>query len=110
MTGMYRVETIVPMSSLFAFAIWHDERLFLARDHMGQKPLFFCQTPRGFAFASEVKGVLASGLVPREANLEVFPPGMRPVLAQLNLVVADMAATVASHEVRDSTPSTARLG
>ena len=68
------VDCVAHLDGMFAFAIWDAprQRLFLARDHMGQKPLFFCQTPRGFAFASEVKGVLASGLVPREADLEAL--------------------------------------
>ena len=38
-------------------------KLFLGRDHMGQKPLFYYHGPNGFAFASEVKGILASGLL-----------------------------------------------
>jgi asparagine synthase (glutamine-hydrolysing) len=68
----YGVECVAHLDGMFAFAIWDTQRqrLFLARDHLGQKPLFYCQTARGFAFASEVKGVMASGLVRPEANLE----------------------------------------
>jgi asparagine synthase (glutamine-hydrolysing) len=59
---------------MFAFAVWDmpKQRLLLARDHLGQKPLFFCSTPRGFAFASEAKSILASGLVEREIDLEAL--------------------------------------
>ena len=42
----------------------------MARDHLGQKPLFFCQKNGGFAFASEVKSILASGLIKPEIDLE----------------------------------------
>lgn len=59
------------LQGMFALAIWdkNNRRLFLARDHLGQKPLFFCHRNGNFAFASEVKGVLASGLVePRIDN------------------------------------------
>lgn len=42
---------------MFAFAVYNKETgdLFLARDHYGIKPLFYTQTPSGFAFASELK-------------------------------------------------------
>ena len=59
------------LQGMFAFAIWDKKRqtLFLARDHMGQKPLFFYHNDGVFAFASEVKGILASGLVKPEIEL-----------------------------------------
>ncbi len=63
----------VPMlRGMFAFAIWdtRTRTLFMARDHMGQKPLFYCSTDRAFVFASEPKGILASGLVPRQIDLD----------------------------------------
>jgi asparagine synthase (glutamine-hydrolysing) len=66
------VECVKELRGMFAFAIW-DRRsgsLFLARDHMGQKPLFYCQTGQDFLFASEVKGILASGLVRRQVDLD----------------------------------------
>lgn len=56
----------------FAFALWDGEsrRLLLARDPMGQRPLFFHQGGRFFAFATEIKGLLALPEVPRALSEE----------------------------------------
>ncbi|HWR98120.1 MAG TPA: asparagine synthase (glutamine-hydrolyzing) [Candidatus Methanoperedens sp.] len=60
------------LRGMFALGLWDRpaRRLVLARDHLGQKPLFFAQAGERFVFASEVKGVLASGLVGREIDLD----------------------------------------
>lgn len=52
---------------MFAFLIWDDldKTLFLARDHMGVKPLVFHESPRGVAFASEIKQLLRLPQFPR---------------------------------------------
>ncbi len=60
------------LRGMFAFALW-DQRsrtLLLARDHLGQKPLFFYQDDERFLFGSEVKAILASGLVQPQIDLE----------------------------------------
>jgi asparagine synthase (glutamine-hydrolysing) len=65
-------ECLTELRGMFAFALL-DLRgrfataplLFLARDPLGIKPLYYTQTAECFAFASEVRALLASGVVPK---------------------------------------------
>lgn len=68
------------LNGMFAFALWdeRDRALFLVRDHVGIKPLYYAQGQKPdrqegqlpFLFASEVKAILASRLIRAELNHE----------------------------------------
>jgi len=57
-------------NGMFALAIWDSEKeeLFVARDRMGIKPFYYYQNAECFIFASEMRAILASELVPRQLN------------------------------------------
>lgn len=53
-------EAVKKLNGIFAFAIWDRDRneLFLARDHIGVKPLYYFWDGKRFIFASEIKAIL----------------------------------------------------
>ncbi len=62
------------LRGMFAFAIWDEKakRLFVARDQLGVKPLYYYWDGKLFAFASELKALLKHPGVPREIDLEAL--------------------------------------
>ena len=66
-------ECLNRFSGMFAFAIWDErrQRLFLARDRIGKKPLFYYWDGKLFAFASELQGLLALD-IPRDVDLSAI--------------------------------------
>jgi asparagine synthase (glutamine-hydrolysing) len=59
------------LNGMFAFAIWDSKKqcLFAARDRFGEKPFYYVHRPSTFLFGSEIKALLASGLLAPEPNL-----------------------------------------
>lgn len=57
-------------NGMFTLAIWDGRQnlLFLARDRIGEKPLYYYQDSKRLVFASEIKAILADSTVPREMN------------------------------------------
>ncbi len=68
--GQWGEKCLPRIRGMFAFAIWdaRQRRLFLARDPMGIKPLYYAASGQYFLFASEVRTLLGSGLVRRRLD------------------------------------------
>ncbi|MBZ0293629.1 MAG: asparagine synthase (glutamine-hydrolyzing), partial [Anaerolineae bacterium] len=62
------------LRGMYAFALWDSsaERLVLAVDHIGMKPLYLCERDGMLMFASEIKALLADPDVPQHLNLDVL--------------------------------------
>ena len=62
------------LRGMFAFAIWDssNQRLFLARDRVGQKPLVYTVVNNSLVFGSEIKCILQDPSVSREVDLEAI--------------------------------------
>src|SRR5579872_4499891 len=85
---------------MFAFAIWDSQQkqLWLARDPMGIKPLYYYYSDRYFLFSSEVRTLLETGLVPRKID----PLGLRHYMAlgsvcDPNTLIEGIRALPAAH-------------
>ncbi len=70
----YGEDCVKKLNGMFAFAIWDKRRqkLFLARDRLGVKPLYYYADSSRFVFGSELKAVLECDEVPRELDYEAL--------------------------------------
>jgi asparagine synthase (glutamine-hydrolysing) len=94
----------------FGIAVWDERRrrLVLARDRLGVKPLYYARSGDLLVFASELKSVLASGLVSTELDYEAidayltlgFFPGPMTPLAGVSKLLPGHRLVVGDGEVR----------
>ena len=87
----WRDDVVAHLRGMFAFAVWdmRQDRLFLARDRFGEKPLFVCQSGEDIFFASEIKALLRVPGVESGVDLEAvweylayrYVPGPRTLFA-----------------------------
>jgi asparagine synthase (glutamine-hydrolysing) len=70
----YGPQCLEKLNGQFAFAVWDSRKraLFLARDRLGVRPLFYTSTAGGLIFGSEIKAILASGRISAEIDPAVL--------------------------------------
>ena len=68
------IDAVNSLRGMFAFALLdkNNETLFLVRDRLGMKPLYFSKNGRKIIFASEIKALLASGIINPDINPEAL--------------------------------------
>ncbi len=73
------IDFVDALDGMFGLALWDGRRrrLVLARDRMGEKPLYYAVTRRALVFASEPKAILATGLVEPTADGEAIAGYLR---------------------------------
>jgi len=88
------LEGIHKWNGMFAVGAWdpNQKKLVLIRDRMGVKPLYYFYDGKTFLFASEIKAILASGLVERSINRQAlwdyltfrFVPGLETIWTNIH--------------------------
>jgi asparagine synthase (glutamine-hydrolysing) len=68
--AQWGIECLARFRGVFAFALWDTAagQLWLARDRLGEKPLYYSRKPGRIVFASEIKGILADPALQRAVN------------------------------------------
>lgn len=103
MYAHYGYSMLGKLNGIFALAIYDDQKreLFIARDQMGVKPLYYVAGPASFGFASEMKALLRTGL----AGTELDPAA---VLSHLGYLWSPGSATIVK-QVRKLEPGFAMI-
>ncbi len=106
----YGADCVRHMNGQWAFAIWDSKnrKLFLSRDRVGVRPLFYTVTERTFIFGSEVKALFAHSAVDRKLNLEAlqqvftywFPVAPNTLFEGIEELPPGHSMTVESGEVK----------
>lgn len=91
-------ECISRLTGMFAFSIWdpRHQRLFMVRDRMGIKPLYYARTQNSFVFGSNLQAVMASG----DVSAELDPVGLHHQLTLHAVVPAPATIIKAVRKVR----------
>lgn len=73
------IQGIRQFNGMFAFALWDNRKkqLFIVRDRLGIKPLYYAQRNNSFIFASEIRALIHSGLIEKNINQNALTDYLR---------------------------------
>src|SRR5438132_2129683 len=108
----WRGEVVHHLRGMFAFAIWdaRNERLFLARDRFGEKPLFLYENGSALYFASEIKALLRVPGVKTSVNLDAvwdylayrYVPGPKTLFGGIRKLMPGTSAVWERGQLKES--------
>ena len=106
----YGEDLVKHLRGMFAFALWDEKNksLFLARDRVGIKPLYYHLSSEGLVFGSEIKAILADPSVRSEVNTDVvdrfftfyYVPGEETLLKGINKLAPGHHMVVKNGQVK----------
>ena len=101
-------------NGMFAFAIWDtiEQTVFIARDRLGVKPLYYQFTNNTLIFASEIRALLKSGLVQKKINQQAVNDYIQYATVHApNTIIEDVQILLPAHsiEFNISTPLNASI-
>ncbi|MCD6322434.1 MAG: asparagine synthase (glutamine-hydrolyzing) [Clostridiales bacterium] len=99
---IYGVKCLDYLRGMFAFAIWDKNKkcLFIARDRVGIKPLYFLKNENLFVFASEIKAITGGGYSTLKINFQAFAHYLRfLVVSQPETIFEDIHKLSPGHYI-----------
>jgi asparagine synthase (glutamine-hydrolysing) len=99
-------------NGMWAFALWDEtlERLFISRDRIGEKPLYFSKFDHSFIFGSEIKAILAYGVpqIPKTEMTELyltlsFIPAPYTFFEHIHQLMPGKYLLVNRHDIKEET-------
>ena len=96
-------DCLAALKGMYAFAVWDttEKSLYLVRDRMGVKPLYYYANDNCFVFASEIRGILASGLMPAKLNTDAVTNFLKyQSVSSPHSIISDIHELPAGHFIK----------
>lgn len=97
------IECIKRFYGMFGFALYDTEKetLFVVRDRLGIKPVYYSETSEGLLFASELRAILSSGLVEKKIGHQAMTDYLRyQTVHAPNTIIADIKLLMPGHYMK----------
>lgn len=101
--AQYNIACLEFFKGMFTFAIWdkQEKALYLARDRMGVKPLYYYKDDKCLVFASEIRGVLASGAMSPKLNEQAITNFLKyQSVSSPNSIILEIHELPAAHYMK----------
>lgn len=106
----FGADCVKHLRGMFSFALWdnNEQTLLLARDRVGIKPMYYCQTNDSLLFASEIKAILADSTICREIDPAIldrfltyfYVPGEQTLFKNIQKLEPGHYLTVKSGQIK----------